>query len=490
MSTAWVEPPAASQIVDEQVFAQIDPPYRGPGIYARRRPQQTVLFRLVQEYLESWLRVRREACLDDDPIPAYVEKAFRAYLSCGILSCGFTRWLCPDCGKHDVIVAFSCRTRGLCPSCGAKYMVKTAAHLVNEVLPRVDYRQWVVSFPRRIRYFLHNDPRLFSAVLGICLRAIEAKVRACSPGAPEQARVGAVVFTQQFGASLNAHLHAHAEVTCGVFALDERGVLTFYQATELTDDAAIEVTQTIRVRVLRHLVRQGCLDRDDAQQMLTWDHQGGFSVDASVHVDAHDRASLERLSRYCGRHPFAKGRLARWDESTVVYRLPKPDIHGRTELVLSPFELLDRLAELIMPPRRHRHRYFGALAPNSPLRPYVVLSAGSGPDLEHELPGPLQPWLPLPPQPELSHKPPPSQSTEDPPRRKRRPSALWALMIARVYEVLPILCPSCGAEMKPVAVIMDPETISSILIHLGEPTEVPRPAPARDPPQADFDFGA
>ncbi len=34
---------------------------------------------------------------------------------------------------------------------------------------------------------------------------------------------------------------------------------------------------------------------------------------------------------------------------------------------LSPFEFLDRLAELIPQPRKHRHRYHGVFALNHPL---------------------------------------------------------------------------------------------------------------------------
>jgi len=41
----------------------------------------------------------------------------------------------------------------------------------------------------------------------------------------------------------------------------------------------------------------------------------------------------------------------------------------------TPIQLLDRLAALIPPPRKHRHRYYGALAPNSPLRAAVTALA-------------------------------------------------------------------------------------------------------------------
>lgn len=46
--------------------------------------------------------------------PAYVEKAFRKYLECGIFAHGFARARCDDCG-HDFLVAFSCNGRGVCP---------------------------------------------------------------------------------------------------------------------------------------------------------------------------------------------------------------------------------------------------------------------------------------------------------------------------------------------------------------------------------------
>jgi hypothetical protein len=40
--------------------------------------------------------------------------------------------------------------------------------------------------------------------------------------------------------------------------------------------------------------------------------------------------------------------------------------------MLTPLELIERLAALIPPPRRHRHRYYGVLAPNAPLRSAVT----------------------------------------------------------------------------------------------------------------------
>jgi hypothetical protein len=129
-------------------------------------------------------------------------------------------------------------------------------------------------------------------------------------------------------------------------------------------------------RILKLYVRRGLLTEADVQDMLTWRGTGGFSLDGSVRIAAHDRAGLERLLRYCARPPFALHRLRH--ESTrvplsssdapLIYELPRPAHDGRTGVRLRPLELLDRLARLIPPPRVHRHRYHGVFAPNAKWR--------------------------------------------------------------------------------------------------------------------------
>jgi hypothetical protein len=104
---------------------------------------------------------------------------------------------------------------------------------------------------------------------------------------------------------------------------------------------------------------------------------GGFSLNAEVRVSGKDRAGLERLLRYCARPVFASERLE-WlkPDPRWVYRLPKPRPSGQTVLYLTPSEFLNPLALLVPPPRKHRHRYHGVLAPNAPLRSAVTAYAG------------------------------------------------------------------------------------------------------------------
>ena len=53
----------------------------------------------------------------------------------------------------------------------------------------------------------------------------------------------------------------------------------------------------------------------------------------------------------------------------------EPGSDKRDELHLTPLELIVRVAALVPPPRTHRHRFFGVLAPNSPLRAAVTALA-------------------------------------------------------------------------------------------------------------------
>ncbi|MFQ5680401.1 MAG: transposase, partial [Gemmatimonadota bacterium] len=91
----------------------------------------------------------------------------------------------------------------------------------------------------------------------------------------------------------------------------------FHEATALTRADVEALRETVRCRVLRWFHRHGLLEEHTAREMLAWEHAGGFSLDASIRIEAHDRAGLERLLRYCARPPFALERLE-WQGSAAA----------------------------------------------------------------------------------------------------------------------------------------------------------------------------
>jgi hypothetical protein len=228
----------------------------------------------------------------------------------------------------------------------------------------------------------------------------------------------------------------------------------------------------VRRRVLRWFARRGDLDKDDAREMGQWANGGGFSLDASVRIASHDRAGLERLLRYCARPPFALERLQALDEQRLLYQLPKPRPDGCTVLSLTPLELIQRLAALIPPPRAHRHRYHGVLAPNAPLRAAVTALAPAASDYNAVAAE--------------------EKSEENAVEGLWRSPAryLWAMLLARLYESTPLVCPICRADMRVIAFVTDGDSVRHILEYIGERTDPPRISPARGPPGWEAETGS
>ena len=85
----------------------------GGANYDRHRPEQTLLYQLVEAHYPSLLEQlgRQGKCLPD-----HVRQEFEAYLKCGRLEHGFLRVRCSKC-HFERLVAFSCKKRGFCLSC-------------------------------------------------------------------------------------------------------------------------------------------------------------------------------------------------------------------------------------------------------------------------------------------------------------------------------------------------------------------------------------
>ncbi len=130
-----------------------------------------------------------------------------------------------------------------------------------------------------------------------------------------------------------------------------------------------------------------------------------------------------------------------------------------THLILSPMELLEKLAALVPPPRINLVRYHGVLGPNAKDRDKIVPAGKRAGE---------------------------TSSDEDGSPRKYRLS--WSALLARVFQIDVTTCPNCGERLRIVAALTDPSSIRQYLKGTGKSAEVPILAPARAPPQADWEF--
>jgi len=464
------------------------------GDYRPRDAEHTVLYRVIEEHLDAFLEAARRHA-DGSPLPEFVEQEFRDFLTCGLLAHGFARLRCTDCALER-LVPFSCKGRGFCPSCGGRRMTESAARLVDEVLPRVPVRQWVLSLPYRLRYLLAWDHALARAVLGVYVRVLLGfqRYRARRRGILD-GRSGCVTVIQRFGGGLNLNLHFHTLLFDGVFfAGHANGELDFRPLPPPTDEEVGVVLTRITARVQRLLKRRG-FDASDADLFQAdpavedspalagissasiqgrialgpraggrvWRvgadpdapwvrstaprhaHLAGFDLHANVEVPAADRARLEQLCRYLLRPAVAQDRLRLLDDGRIVLTLKTAWADGTRQLMFEPLDLLEKLAALTPRPRINLVLYHGVLAPHSNWRARVVASGAP----------PAKAPVVASATPDANGEP-----TTAPACRHWA----WADPMRRAFDIDVLACPRCGGRLRLIATVEDPDAIRAILV--------------------------
>jgi len=484
-------------------------PDRAPLRYERHRPEQTALYRLMQQHAASFI-AHTEASTGSE-LPRFIKDEFDAFLECGILAHGFLRLRCGECG-HDKLLAFSCKRRGFCPSCGARRMSQTAAHLVDHVIPHVPVRQWVLSLPIPMRVLLAVQPELVTPVLHVVQRVVMRHLlEAAGLKAADEGQGGAVTLIQRFGSAANLNIHLHCLVLDGVYRCGADGVPDFIEAGAPADEELHALLQTIIARLMKMLTRRGVLVEDMGQTYLAGpDADGeearavrplqaaaiayriafgpragqkvltlrgampregearqplcadidGFSLHAAVRVEAHDRKRLEQLCRYISRPALSDERVQLNAAGQVELKLKTPWRDGTTHLVMTPLVFMQRLAALVPRPRLHLIRFHGVLAPNAKLRPLVV------------------------PQEPAETEQSTEAECEIEPAQARPGRISWARLLKRVFDIDMQHCPNCGAgELKIIAAILERPVIERILAHLGLDPQPPPRGRALEPGQ-------
>lgn len=449
--------------------------------YKPRRPEQTVLYQVVEQNFEAFLNSVAQA---DKHVPNYVIEEFKSYLGCGRLEHGFARIKCNEC-DYERLLPFSCKRRGFCPSCCGRRMNEGEIRITEEIFPKQNARQWVLSLPIPLRFFcsrnrplLNEIARVFSTVIE---RLIRRKLRAAGF---QKAKSGGILFIQRLGGALNLNVHFHAIFIDGGYAFDrETETLTFHEMPSLTsEDIAWAVERIFRgcIKVLKQrgmigddsLASEeepdgiGLCDGSSIKNLIAYGARAGqpvrrlriptepgtiqirgdlaaelngFNLKADKVVKAHQRWKLARLVRYVTRPPVALERLSLTDDGREVrYIMKKPWSDGTTEVRLSGIEMVEKLAAAVPPPCGHLTRYLGVLAPNSSLRRMIV---------------------PLPK--------PKARDNDGNMLASATQKIAWAELAKRTFGVDLTKCERCGGKVRRLAVIHDRRVIDKILAHLA-----------------------
>ena len=353
---------------------------------------------------------------------------------------------------------FSCKGFYLCPSCSRKRTILFAEHLTKEVLLSLPHRQFVFTVPKALRPFFRHDRRLFADVSRLIYRIID-QFYAEAAGRP--LLTGIVNAHQTFGDVLRWNPHFHAIVLEGGF--DEEGTFFYIPFSGLQS-----MVEVFRRRVIKLLVERELLSEDFARNLLSWKHSG-FSVDNSVRI--LDESAQESLAEYIARPPISLNKIRYEPFKGRVLFHTKYSEYFRQNLHM--FNALDFLAELtqhIPPKGLQLIRRYGLYASRTKGRwedmPWVAERAPEGWKAAHRRVGAAE---------DLGYEALSDGDEEVTVDARKR---AWARLLAKVYEVEPFVCPKCGAEMKVIAIIEDPDELGRILRHL---VKMGRSPPGFDP---------
>ena len=487
-------------------FAAVAQTVRSSCAYERRSPEDSALHRAVRQgWPEVQAAIREQT---GGKLPDYLHKAVKAYLACGQLANGFSRWQCPSCHK-DMLVAFSCKVRGLCNSCDGKRMIEEAEHLCNSVLPKVPYRQWVLTLPYDLRYLAAWNVKLRTAILTAAMRAIDRHYREQARAQRIEGKVqsGAVVVTQRFSSDLRLNLHWHILAADGVW--NERdGHVEFRPAPPLGDLAVQEVLHDITLRVDKQLIRHGFkelegeeLDGDDpalagllkaALLGRPLDPEGlrserdkrkalrlvprpngrnctqfhGYSLHANTRVGEAAREDLYRLVKYLARPTIAGRRVTDCYDGRFRVELKTPWQDGTKAVLLTAAELTGRLLAATPKPGRPFLKYFWAFGPSAKWRSKVVLAGDRAPGRRKRVSAEVADDAEAPPLTEAEEL-----ARVLAAEAEKSQKLTWAEALKLSWGVDVLTC-ECGGKRRLIAVITQAKVIKKILKHLGLPAEV------------------
>lgn len=449
-----------------------------------RNPQFSALHKIIKNNFFSFIEEKERKGKN---LPLHVQKEFKRYLTCGILDHGFLRLQCPLC-KNEKFVPFSCKGRTLCPRCIGRRMHDLTIHLLENVIPPVAVRQWVLTFPFKHRLLLSYDSKLTTQVLNIVIRVISTFYR--QKGKLKKIRngeCGSITTIQRFGSALNLNTHFHILFMDGVF--DEN--LRFIELTPSSEDVK-KLIQIIQKRIDRKLIKLGLLDDESCvdlgmqnQALLEMNSLGvqnligegekisrpkkigkyldppfvilegtrctsfrGYTLHANTKIPKNLRSHLEKLCLYVNRTPLSSERVELTADGKVRLKLKTPFSDGTTHLEYDPHNFISRLASLIPPPRMNLVRYHGIFGAHHKKRAKVTAKVGG-------------------------------QKKKKSKNIYRTP---WADLLKRVFLKDVSHCDRCGETLKVIASIVSPSVCQKILKHLKIDQGLAEFKQARGPP--------
>jgi hypothetical protein len=303
-------------------------------------------------------------------------------------------------------VAYRCKGRGFCTYCLLIRQRTLATQLIDRVIGNVPVRHAVLCFPPALRFVIGYDKELIDGAFAVLAEAMFNHQRRLAAilfnAPPERVHPGGAEVAHRASASLATNHHVHGIFPDGVFIEHQDGTIEFRRLPAPSDEQIAAVAHEACVAFCAVLKRRGfwattALATDSVEGQLTLpnrssrptkffgqaakDAEGGVAPIGGAYafhlfignaIEVEERPQLEQLVNYILAPPFLDHQLSLNDDGNVVLELKRPRHNGATQVVLKPFEFLDRLAELVSRPKANTVRYYGVYGPRARLRRRVI----------------------------------------------------------------------------------------------------------------------
>jgi len=286
---------------------------RAAGRYQRHRPEQTLLYRIVDEYYPAFAVHLAEQGRE---LPGYVQREFEDYLKCGRLEHGFLRVRCESCHATWLpSVGRSCASMLVLDGVYVDHPNGTARFRWVKASTSQELTQLAHTIAHRVGRFLERQG-LLERDADDCM---DAGGRATQGAVAENSYLASGAgdddpMTPLLGHSITYRIAVGPQAGRKVFTLQ-----TLPACDEPFDDGVGKVA--------------------------------GFSLHAGVTARAQERRKLERLCRFISRPAVSEKRLSLKPNGNIRYQLKTPYRYGTTHVIFEPLDFIARLAALVPKPR-------------------------------------------------------------------------------------------------------------------------------------------
>ena len=142
-------------------------------------------------------------------------------------------------------------------------MTETSTHLLDHIIPNVPIRQYVLSLPYPLRYWMASNKTLCGKVHKILASTVEDFY--CDKK-DKNTRSGSIAFIQRFGGALNLNIHLHMLQIEGCYHKKTTGCHKFKKHQSPHNDDIVKLVDKIRKRVIKLLIRLGYLQIHEYEQ--------------------------------------------------------------------------------------------------------------------------------------------------------------------------------------------------------------------------------